>query len=144
MTLNSCCKMIYIEPDLFFCSLPDMGRRGEGRMSRWEQRTAYAEMRFGFIVEQLTLDDVHNPFYFYKTDITLFAFLFYVFLGPLKGFLSLNWKALSWENNRQQKCYCSSEKSVPWAYISLVLPKYAAVFLPKQNSGSDLGVQNES
>lgn len=37
------------------------------------------------------LVDVHSPFYFYKTDITLFAFLFYVFLGQLKGFLWLNW-----------------------------------------------------
>lgn len=144
MIWNSCCKIIYIDPDLFFCSVPDMGRGEERRMSSWEQRTTYAEMRFGFIVEQLMLDDVHNPFYFYKTDITLFAFLFYVFLGQLKDFLSLNWKALSWKNTRQQKCYCSSEKSVPSACIHLVLPKYAVIFLPEQNSGSDLGIQHES
>lgn len=53
-------------------------------------KDSYADVRFHFIVEQLMLDDVHSPFYFYKTDITLFAFLFYVFLGQLKGFLLLN------------------------------------------------------
>lgn len=53
-------------------------------------------MRFDLIVEQLMLDDIHDPFCFYKTDsIILFAILFYVVLGQLKGFPLLNCKALS-------------------------------------------------
>lgn len=95
-------------------------------------------MRFDLIVEQLMLDDIHDPFCFYKTDsIILFAILFYIILGQLKGFPLLNCKALSWEIKRQQECYCSSEKCVPSACLSLVCPKYAVVFLPRQNSGSD-------
>lgn len=143
MILNSCCKMIYTDPDLFFCFVPAMGRRGERRMSRWEQRTAYAEIRFGFIVEQVMLDDVHNPFCFCKDLLHFLHFCFMFFWDNLR--VSCCWIVkLYFEKITDSKNVIILQRRVFHQHVSLIHPKYAVVFLPKQNSGSDLRVQNQS
>lgn len=101
-------------------------------------------MRFDISVEQLMLDDVHDPFCFYKTDsIILLEFCSVLFWDKLR--VSRCWIAkLYLEKIRDSKNVIILQRSVFHLCLSLVPPEYAVVFPPRQNSTSDLGVQNES
>lgn len=50
----------------------------------------------------------------------IFALLFYFAVQQPEGFLWLNCKALFWENKRQEECYPSSEKCIPFICFSPV------------------------